>query len=102
MKSNNARYAWMFAMAAAAAMAATGCLSGDDGQDPQTGKKQYLYVAQEGVITGYDIATGEQIAGEITDVSGPTDMQALEDGTVLVNLSTRNEVLAFDGKTMLE
>ena len=30
-----------------------------------------------------------------------TDMQALANGTVLVNLSGSNEVLAVDGKTML-
>lgn len=98
----NTLTARVFPAALALAFLATGCLTTSDNKDAKTGKGQMLFVAHEGSLTAYDIATGGQIAGEISDVSGPTDMQVLEDGTVLVNLSSRNEVLAFDGKTMLQ
>ncbi len=87
-------------LAVASALLFAGCLG--SGSENQDGDRHLLFVAREGSLAAYDIATGEQVSGEIADVSGPTDMQALEDGTVLVNLSNRNEVLAFDGKTMLE
>lgn len=99
--SINTLSAWSFPAGLAIALLTTGCLSSDDG-DAKSEKGQVLYVAHEGSLTAYDISTGGQIAGEIADVSGPTDMQALEDGTIMVNLSSRNEVLAFDGKTMLQ
>jgi hypothetical protein len=82
----------------------SGCLThNDDHHDEKEHvHKHSLYVAHEGSLVSYDINTDLPLPGEITNVSGATDMQALEDGTVLVNLSLRNEVLAFDGKTMIE
>ncbi len=62
----------------------------------------HLYVAHEGTLNAWDMEDGDEMAGFITNVTGPTDMQALGNGHVLVNLTTTNEVLAFDGKTMLE
>jgi hypothetical protein len=61
-----------------------------------------LFVAHEGSLVSYDIASGDERPGTVTNVTGPVDMQALEDGTVMVNLTGRNEVLAIDGHTMLE
>jgi hypothetical protein len=62
---------------------------------------QILYAAQELSLASFDLATGNALPGTIADVKGPTDMQALADGTVLVNLSGSNEILILDGKTML-
>jgi len=59
-------------------------------------------ITQQGVIVGYDVATGEQIGEQISNVETPYGMQSLQDGTVLVNLSNRNEILIFDGTTMTE
>lgn len=78
-----------------------GCLT-DEHDHSEHNHTHYMYVAHEGVIAAYNLETGEQLAGEISNVSSPSDMQALEDGTVLVNLTNNNQVLAFDGKTMLE
>jgi hypothetical protein len=77
-----------------------GCATEED--SPQVSKtKHFLFVAHQGSLTSYDIATGEQQAREIADVTDPNDMQALENGTLLVNLSGRNEVLVVNGKEML-
>ncbi len=78
----------------------SGCLTDDHGHTHQ--HKHLLFVAHEGSITSYDIATGEQQAGEIVDVSGPTDIQSLSNGTLLVNLTNRNEVLVVNGKSMVQ
>jgi YVTN family beta-propeller protein len=61
-----------------------------------------LFVGHEGQLVSYDIATGEERAGAVQSVTGPVDMQALEDGTIMVNLTGRNEILAVDPRTMLE
>jgi hypothetical protein len=63
---------------------------------------QTLFVAHEGSLVGYDVASREEHAGAVTDITGPVDLQALDDGTVMVNLTGTNEVLAVDGMTMLE
>jgi DNA-binding beta-propeller fold protein YncE len=81
-----------------------GC--GDEGahQHPGGGHEHEdaLFVAHAGVLVSYALESGEERPGEIQDVAGPVDLQALDDGRVLVNLSARNEVLVVDGKTMLE
>ena len=61
-----------------------------------------LYVAHEGVLASYDIATGAERPGTVEDVMTPTGMQALDDGAVLVNLTDANEVLAVDGREVRE
>jgi hypothetical protein len=61
-----------------------------------------LFVAHEGSLVSYDIASGEERPGAVQQVSTPTDMQALADGTLLVNLTDRNDVLLVDPETMLE
>ena len=95
---------------------ASGCIvnSSTGGKDPDdrtpvdakptTGDTmaEVLYVAHEGRLTSYDVATGQERPGEVQDVAGPTDLQALADGTLLVNLTDRNEILIVNGKTMLE
>jgi YVTN family beta-propeller protein len=66
------------------------------------GAAQTLYVAHEGQLVSYDLESGEEKPGTLTDVTGPTDLQALDDGHLVVNLTGRNEVLVVDGATMLE
>jgi YVTN family beta-propeller protein len=100
----------------AAAVAWTGCDEGDDvmmaadaaaaggsgAPDAGPAQAQTLYVAHEGVLVSYDIGTGQERPGTVTNVAGPTDMQALDDGTVLVDLTGRGEILVLNGRTMLE
>lgn len=59
-------------------------------------------ITQQGAFLGFDVATGVQIGEAISNIETPYGMQALADGTVLVNLSNRNEILIVDGKTMTE
>ena len=76
-----------------------------DDADPGVGgaaSSQVLFVASEGFLTSYDIATGLERPGTIPNVTGPVDMQAFSDGHVMVNLTGRHEVLVIDGTTMLE
>ena len=75
----------------------------DGGNNPKGGPvAQALYVAHEGFIASYDIATGAERAGTLPNATGPVDMQSFDDGHLMINLTGRNEVLIFDGKTMLE
>jgi YVTN family beta-propeller protein len=77
---------------------------GDDGasDDGNLNLDHTVFVAREGSLASFDIATGDERPGTLTEVTGPVDLQALEDGTVMVNLTGRNEILVVDGKTMLE
>ncbi len=89
---------------AAGILAAAGC-GGDpapDGPDPRPAAGAHtLFVAYaEGTLNSYDIATGQERPGSLTNVKGATEMQALADGTVIVNLTTSNEIVVFDGATM--
>lgn len=61
-----------------------------------------LFVARPGGLASYDIASGKERPGEVQDVTSPVDLQALADGTVMVNLTEAGEILIVDGKTMLE
>jgi DNA-binding beta-propeller fold protein YncE len=91
--------------AAALALGLQACLDGSGEDDASAGTggpvPQILFAAQEGGLASFDLASGSARPGVLADMKGPTDMQALEDGTVLVNLSGSNEILALDGKTML-
>ncbi|HKP98641.1 MAG TPA: hypothetical protein VJ385_23115 [Fibrobacteria bacterium] len=88
---------------ALAGLAFSGCMhgAGEEGGGADAPLSQTLYAAQENSLVSFDLATGKQLPGRITDVKSPADMQALEDGTLLVNLSASNEILAVDGRTML-
>jgi hypothetical protein len=78
-----------------------GCSTEEDSpQEIKAKPKHLIFVAHEGTLTSYDIATGEQQGGDITNVDGPNAMQALEGGLLLVNLTKRNEVLVVNGKEM--
>lgn len=92
------------ALTAMASMNFHGCLEDEHGgaENPAKVYAQALFAAQEGSLAAFDLETGNALPGSIADVKGPVDMQALEDGTILVNLSAGNEVLAVDGKTMLQ
>jgi len=61
-----------------------------------------LYVAHQGVLASYDIQTGKERPGTVENVITPRGLQALEDGTLLVNLTDANEVLAVDGRDVRE
>jgi YVTN family beta-propeller protein len=86
----------------------------DDATETPAPKPEAVYVAhdvvkdaqgtitQQGTLIGIDVATGDPIGTAIGDIETPYGMQSLEDGTVLVNLSNRNEILIFDGRTMTE
>ncbi|MEY2934774.1 MAG: Virginiamycin lyase [Pseudomonadota bacterium] len=63
---------------------------------------QSLFVANQGSLVSYDIASAQERPGAVQGVTSPTDMQALDDGTVLVNLTDQNHVLIVDPRTMLE
>lgn len=86
--------------AAALALGINGCMHDSEGEHRPT--HLTLYVGGASKIAAYDLASGEQKAGEIADVGGLTDMQALEDGTLLVNSGAKNQVVIFDGENMLE
>jgi YVTN family beta-propeller protein len=75
----------------------------DPQKNPQTGLlREALFVAHEGRLVSYDIETGQERPGTVEDVTSPVDPQVLEDGTLLVHLTTKNQVLIVDGLTMLE
>jgi len=61
-----------------------------------------LFVAHEGLLSSYDIQTGQERAGSVSGISAPVDLQALEDGSLIVNLTGTHEVLVTNGLTMLE
>lgn len=61
-----------------------------------------LFAASEGALAAINLETGEQRNGTVADISGPTDLQVLEDATLMMNLTSRNEVLAVDGRTLQE
>jgi YVTN family beta-propeller protein len=106
MKTWNGFHTTSLALPCAAAIAlfaSQGCVDDSSDKDESNATfSQTLFTAQEGSLVSFDLATGKKLPGEITDVKGPTDMQALDDGTLLVNLTTTNEILAVDGKTMLQ
>jgi YVTN family beta-propeller protein len=80
-----------------------GCSGSGNEVEGQNGALGHtLFVAHEGSLVSYDIATGEERPGAVQDVTGPVDLQALSDGTLMVNLTGRNEILLVDGRTMLE
>ncbi len=77
----------------------------DEVVDPPPGETvvpQALFVARSGSLVSFDVATGAERPGTVQSVTSPSDMAVLEDGTLLLNLQGRNEVLAVDGRTMLE
>lgn len=87
-----------------ASLALSGCLEAAAPADPRSDAQAYpqiLFAAQEGGLVSFDLATGKALPGTIAGLKAPTDMQALEDGTLLVNLSGSNEILIVDGRTML-
>jgi len=66
------------------------------------GLPQTLFVAHQGSLVSYDIESGQERPGAVQGVSSPTDLQALSDGTLLVNLTDQNHVLIVDPTSMLE
>ncbi|HYH97023.1 hypothetical protein [Hyalangium sp.] len=91
-------------LSAGAALAACGEKQDPDpNPDPEPDPlKLTLFVGAEGSLISYDVETGQQRPGAVPEVSSPADLQVLEDATVLVNLTVRNEVLVVDGRTLEE
>ncbi len=84
-------------------LAAQGCGSSDSaGDSTQTSTPHSLFVAADGQIKSYEMEGTDERPGAIQDVDTPVDLYALPDGVLGVNLTTRNEVLFFDGRTMIE
>src|SRR5688572_920089 len=74
--------------ALAVTFVAAGC--GDDSeQDADQDLSESLFVAREGSLASFEVASGRERAGSLQNVGSPVDLQALEDGTLLVNLTTR-------------
>lgn len=90
------------ALLAALLSATPGCGGDDPVVPPGTSGAQSLFVGHEGSLIAYDLATGEERPGAVQNVAGPVDLQALADGTLMVNLTGRDEILCVDGNTMLE
>lgn len=98
--------------AAAAALVGAGCGDHDDDHDHDAGTvgagdgdatvAQTLFATEGQTIVAFDISTGSAHAGAIANVKGPVDMQALESGHVLVNLTDNNEVLILDARKFRE
>jgi YVTN family beta-propeller protein len=64
---------------------------------------QALFVATlDGQLTSMDAGDGTSRSGVVTQVVGAVDLQGLPEGYVGVNLSSSNEVLFVDARTMLE
>jgi YVTN family beta-propeller protein len=63
---------------------------------------QALVVSLHDSIVSFDVETGEARPGKIEPVGETTDMQALSNGKVLVNLRSENKVLVLDALTMTE
>lgn len=82
---------------------ALGCQSApSENPPPANTLAQTLFVGHDGTLNSYDLSTGKERPGAVQNVASPTDLQALADGTVMVNLTGRNEILAVDGRTLLE
>jgi hypothetical protein len=97
----------LFTVAALVGLA-SGC-GGDDsvalmGEESSDGDalSETLFVAHQGSLVSYDIQTGAEKPGAVQGVSSPTDLQALDDGTLLVNLTDQNHILVVDPRNMLE
>ncbi|WP_224361667.1 YncE family protein [Hyalangium versicolor] len=73
----------------------------DPNPEPESLKPTF-FVASEGTLVSFDVETGTQREGVVQDVSSPSDLQVLEDGTVMLHLTSRDEVLAVDGHTLKE
>jgi DNA-binding beta-propeller fold protein YncE len=96
---------WMrtlLSLGVATSLAACGGESKPDPTPAPEPLKPTLFAASEGSLAAIELESGEQRSGEVPDLSGPVDLQVMEDATLLVNLSSRNEVLAVDGRTLRE
>jgi len=80
----------------------TGCNTNSPGGPDGGTLAQTLFVAHDGVLVSYDITTGNERPGTVTNIVSPTDMQALEEGIVLANLTGGNNSVIVNDKTMLE
>jgi hypothetical protein len=93
------------ALACTSLLWVTGCMHDSDEHDDDGhahASDITLYVGGASAIAAYDLGTGTQKSGEIGDVGSLTDMQALADGTVLVSNGAKDNVVIFDGATLLE
>jgi hypothetical protein len=73
--------------------------SGSDGLGTVT---HTVFLTEGNTLLAFDVASGTPRPGTITNVPGPTDMQALASGHVLVNLTDSGQVLVVDGVSFRE
>jgi DNA-binding beta-propeller fold protein YncE len=74
-----------------------GAAASDGGAVPHT-----LFATEGETLVAFDVATGAARTGAIGNLKRPTDLQALDDGHLVVNLTDANEVLLIDGRTFRE
>jgi YVTN family beta-propeller protein len=101
MRTN--RHAWTCAALASCGLALA---CGDDGDDSH-GEHGHdlphaLFVTEGTTLAAYDIETGAKLPGTFQNLDGATDLTVLRDGTLITNLTERNEVLVADGVHMQE
>lgn len=79
-----------------------GCFDDGHGEDAKR-LRHTLFVAHNGGnLISYDIETGKALPGEIPGMAAPSDMQILENGILMVNLTDSNKILVVDARTMIE
>lgn len=105
--------AWLASPLAMVVCAALSACSGDDPHSghhdtadggPPTGSEipHRMFVVGDGKLKAFDLETGVQHPGEVTNVTRLVDLMATDDGFLLGNLTDDNTVLVVDGRTMLE
>lgn len=81
---------------------ASACSSAEPIEPPPPDVEHALYVAHEASLAAYDIATGAERSGALSNLGGPGGMQALADGTLLVNLPSDDQIVAVDARDLRE
>lgn len=76
--------------------------TGGTGASPAMATAHTLFATEGETLVSFDIASGLARTGAIANVKGPTDLQALDSGHLLVNLTSNNEILVVDGRTFRE
>jgi hypothetical protein len=79
-----------------------GCGDDDEGATHAHELAQSIYVTEGTTLAAYDLESGEKREGIFENMNGATDLMVLHDGTLVANLTERNEVLVADGVDMLE
>lgn len=65
-----------------------------------TSTSERLFVIRDGAMKAFDLASGSELAATVDGLESATGLQALEDGTLIANLTVKNEVAIIDGQAM--